>query len=362
MKQFRKIGILTSGGDAPGMNAFVRAAARTALANGVEVCGIMEGYSGLIHGNVKNITPTDVCHIIARSGTILYTDRCDDFRSVEGRKKAMEMCGKLGIDGLIVCGGDGTFKGATKFVREGGIPTIGVPGTIDADIASTDYTIGFDTAMNTVIDMVDRLRDTCESHARCNVVEVMGRHAGHIAVRSAIAVGASAVAIPEIEFDEEHALKTIINQRNAGQRGIIVIVSEGVQGYAQKLTDIITEKTGVKARYACLAHVQRGGSPTLEDRLAASEMGVAAVEKLLAGKNDVVICRRNGVISDMDITHALILDDLYKGKARIEDIETLTPEELKDMKRRCADIKKSLTEYYRIANLIRACPDNPEKA
>lgn len=353
MKKFRKIGILTSGGDAPGMNPFIRAAARTALANGIEVCGVLEGYSGLISGKFKKISsPTDVSNIIAQSGTILYSDRCPEFVTPEGRKKAIDMCRKNEIDGIIACGGDGTFKGATCLSAEG-IPTVGVPGTIDADITSTDYTIGFDTAMNTVIDMVDRLRDTCESHARCNVVEVMGRGAGHIAVRSGIAVGASAVAIPEIPFDEDHAIETIKKQRAMGKRGIIVIVSEGIAGYAEKLAKTIQEKTGITTRYACLAHVQRGGSPTLEDRLIASEMGVAAVESLIAGRSDVVICKNDGKICEIDIGKALTLDRLFKGTATPEEIAAIPAEDRAWMDKRCETLRNRMAEYYRIANLIK---------
>lgn len=353
MKKFRKIGILTSGGDAPGMNAFIRAASRTALANGIEVCGILEGYSGLISGKIKNISsPTDVSNIITQSGTVLYSDRCPEFKTPEGGKKAIETCRKFEIDGVIACGGDGTFMGATKLSAEG-IPTVGVPGTIDADITSTDYTIGFDTAMNTVIDMVDRLRDTCESHARCNVVEVMGRGAGHIAIRTGIAVGASAVAIPEIPFDEDHAIETIKKQRAMGKRGIIVIVSEGLPGYAEKLAHTIEEKTGIITRYACLAHVQRGGTPTLEDRLIASEMGVAAVESLMAGKSDVVICKNAGEICEIDISKALTLDRLFKGKATPEEIAAIDPSDRAWMDKRCETLKTRMAEYYRIANLIK---------
>ncbi|MGN1096158.1 MAG: ATP-dependent 6-phosphofructokinase [Eubacteriales bacterium] len=353
MANFRKIGILTSGGDAPGMNAFIRAAARTALANGIEVCGIMEGYAGLIEGNLKKISkPTDVSNIIAASGTVLYTARSKEFMTPEGLKKAVDVCHQNNIDGIIACGGDGTFRGAVTLTKSG-IPTIGVPGTIDDDITSTDYTIGFDTAMNTVIDMVDRLRDTCESHARINVVEVMGRGAGHIALRTGIAVGASAVAIPEIPFDEDAAIETIKKQRAMGKRGIIVIVSEGLPGYAEKLAKTIEEKTGIGTRYACLAHVQRGGSPTLEDRLIASQMGVASVESLIAGKSNIVICYNDGEICEKDMVKASTLDRIYKGKATPEEIAALPAEDSEWMEARCAKLKARMKEYYRIANLIK---------
>ena len=347
------IGVLTSGGDAPGMNAFIRAAARTALAKGIEAYGVMEGYAGLLAGNFKKISsPTDVSNIISKSGTVLYSARCKEFEQLEYQKKAAQICRDNEIDGMIVCGGDGTFMGATKLSAQG-IPTVGVPGTIDADITSTDYTIGFDTAMNTVLEMVDKLRDTCESHARCNVVEVMGRNAGHIALRTGIAVGASAVAIPEIPFDEAGAIENIKKQRAMGKRGIIVIVSEGLPNYAEKLASTIEKETGIITRFCRLAHVQRGGSPSLEDRLTASEMGVAATESLIAGKSDVVICKNDGKICDIDIMKALTLDKLYKGKLSKEEIDVISAEDRVWMDARCKELRSRIEEYYRIANLIK---------
>ena len=305
MKQFRRIGILTSGGDAPGMNAAYRAAARAALARGVEVYGIYEGYKGLINDNMVLVkSPSDVSNIITKGGTVLYTDRCLEFKTEEGMAKAIAVCEKNHIDGIIAIGGDGTFRGATDLSKRG-IPTIGIPGTIDNDITSTDYTIGFDTAMNTVIDMVDRLRDTCESHARCDVVEVMGRWAGHIALRTAIATGATAVAVAEIPFDEDKAIEDIKRARAGGKRAFIVIVSEGLPGYAEQLAKTIQDKTGVETKFARLAHVQRGGSPTLMDRLVASEMGVYAVDQLLAGHSDLVVCKVDDKICCTDIKYAL---------------------------------------------------------
>lgn len=353
MTKFRKIGILTSGGDAPGMNAVIRAAARTALANGIEVYGVMEGYAGLLEGKFKKISsPTDVSNIIDRAGTALYTARCKEFVDIEYQKKAAQICRDNNIDGMIVCGGDGTFMGATKLSAQG-IPTVGVPGTIDGDVTSTDYTIGFDTAMNTVVEMVDRLRDTCESHERCLVVEVMGRDAGHIAVRTGIAVGASAVAIPEIPFDEAAAIEGIKKQHANGKRTFIVIVSEGLAGYAEKLAEKIEKETAITSRYCCLGHVQRGGTPTLEDRLIASEMGVAAVEKLLEGKSDIVICKNDGKICDVDIMKALTLDKLYKGKLTNDEIAAIPAEDRVWMDARCETLKNRMAEYYRIANLIK---------
>ncbi|MBQ3095392.1 MAG: ATP-dependent 6-phosphofructokinase, partial [Clostridia bacterium] len=281
-KKFTKIGVLTSGGDAPGMNAAVRAVTRAALARGVEVVGIKGGYRGLIYDEMIEMNARTVSNIIDRSGTFLYSDRCDEFKTEEGMQKAIATCKKHGIDGIVAIGGDGTFRGATDLsVR--GIPTIGIPGTIDNDITATENSIGFDTAMNTVIQMVDRLRDTCESHARCNVVEVMGRDAGYIALEAGIAVGASSVVVKEIPFNEEEAIEKIKLSKEQGKRNFIILVAEGVAGYAEKLTETIEKTTGIPSRFARLGHVVRGGSPSLRDRLIAAKMGVKAVEMLLEG-------------------------------------------------------------------------------
>ena len=353
MKKIRKIAIRTSGGDAPGMNSFIRAAARTAIANGIQVVGIEEGYAGLLAGKFRDLSnPTSVSNILTEAGTVLYSARCEEFKDPKYQELAAYICRSNNIDGMIVCGGDGTFMGATKLSALG-IPTVAVPGTIDADVTSTDYTIGFDTAMNTVVEMADSLRATSESHARCNVVEVMGRNAGHIAVRTGIAVGASAVAIPEVPFDEEEAIEKIKTQRLNGKRGIIVIVSEGLPGYAEKLSKKIEEETGITTRFCVLAHVQRGGCPTLEDRLTASEMGAAAVERLIEGKSNIVICKNDGRICDVDIMKALTLDKLYKGKLTEEEIAAIPAEDKAWMDERCAILKARTEEYYRLANLIR---------
>lgn len=353
MKKFRRIGILTSGGDAPGMNAAIRAIARTALAHGVEVIAFKEGYKGMIEDNVIEITcPTQLCNIITKSGTFLYTARCDEFKTEEGMAAAIATCKKHDIDGVIAIGGDGTFRGATDLSLRG-IPTIGIPGTIDNDVTSSDVTIGFDTAMNTVIEMVDRLRDTCESHARCDVVEVMGRWAGHIALRTGIATGASAIAIAEVPFDEEKAIQDIIKQKEAGKRGFIVIVSEGLPGYAEKLTQTIEARTGIETKFARLAHVQRGGTPTLEDRLLASEMGVAAVEKLFEGESDVVIGKRDGAIVVTNIKKALTVDRMFKKKITAEEIAALTPEDKAWMEARCAKVQADMERLYHIANEVK---------
>ncbi|MBQ9747364.1 MAG: ATP-dependent 6-phosphofructokinase [Clostridia bacterium] len=352
MATFRKIGILTSGGDAPGMNAAIRAVARAALSRGIEVYAIREGYKGLIEDDMKLYSsPRDVSNIINLSGTVLYTARCDEFKYPEGMAKALETCREREIDGIIAIGGDGTFRGATDLSAHG-IPTIGIPGTIDNDVTSTDVTIGFDTAMNTAMNMIDHLRDTCESHARCNVVEVMGRWAGHIALRTGIASGATIVAIPEIPFDEDAAIAKIIKQKNEGKRSFIVVVSEGLVGYAEKLAKTIQEKTGVETKFARLAHIQRGGKPTLQDRLLASEMGAAAVHYLLEGMSDIVIRKVDGKIGYINIKKALTVDRMFKGKLTDEERAALSPEDKVWMETRCNAVLGDMKRLYAIANEI----------
>ncbi len=314
MKKFKTIGVLTSGGDAPGMNAAVRAVVRTAISNGVEVVGIYRGYSGLISGDIRPLGIRDVSNIINKGGTMLYSDRCPEFKTERGMGKAVKTCREYGIDGIVAIGGDGTFRGATDLTAHG-IPCVGIPGTIDNDISSTDATIGFDTAMNTVIELVDKLRDTCESHARCNVVEVMGRGAGDIALSAGIASGATAAVIPEIPVDDEEICNKISASRRQGKRNFMILVSEGVgSDYAPKLAEKIERNTGVDTKFARLAHVVRGGNPNLRDRVMASEMGVFAVNELLAGHSNLVVCVRNGELVATDINYALRLDQYYKGK------------------------------------------------
>ena len=352
MKQFRKIGVLTSGGDAPGMNAAIRAVVRTAIANGIEVVGINKGYSGLIKGDVRPLTLRDVSNIINKGGTILYTDRCPEMLTEEGKQKAIATCKKLGIEGLVTIGGDGTFQGATELSIRG-IPCVGIPGTIDNDVSSTDNTIGYDTAMNTVVDIVDKLRDTCESHARCNVVEVMGRGAGDIALNTAIASGATAVAIPEFDFDEEALFAKMINSRALGKRNFIIIISEGLGAdYAPALATRIQERTGIETKFARLAHVVRGGNPTLRDRVLANNMGIYAVDKLLEGKSNIVICERNGVICESDINYALNLDRMYKGKLKPGDLDEYTPETIEEMKHACEERRSEMQFLYDIQQKV----------
>ena len=352
MSEIKRIGVLTSGGDAPGMNAAVRAVVRTAITRGVEVMAIYRGYSGLIEGDIKPMQVRDVSNVINKGGTILYSDRCPEFKYPEVRAKGIENCRKLGIEGIICIGGDGTFQGATKLTAEG-IPCIGIPATIDNDITSTDNTIGFDTAMNTVIELVDKLRDTCESHARCNVVEVMGRGAGDIALNTAIALGATAVVVPEFPHDDNSICKKIKKARELGKRSFIVIVSEGVGAdYAPALAKKIQNDTGVETKFARLAHIVRGGNPTLKDRVLASTMGVYAVEELLRGKSNKVICERNSDICAVDINYSYIIDRMYKNKLAEGDLDAFTPEEIQRMKDEIEEKKSELLALYTTENKI----------
>lgn len=357
MKKFRRIGVLTSGGDAPGMNAAIRAITRKALEQGVEVMGIIGGYSGLINENIIPLTTGAVSNIITHGGTILYSNRCKEFKTEEGMQKAVATCKKFNIDAVVAIGGDGTFRGATDLTLHG-IPAIGVTGTIDNDITATDYTVGFDTAMNTVLESVDKLRDTCESHARCDVVEVMGRDCGQIALMTGIASGAVAVCIPEIPFDEDEAIEKIKSAKAAGKRGMIVVVSEGVFAddgngnqvpYGEILRSKIEEQTGVETKFARLAHVVRGGSPTLRDRLTATKMGVVAVELLLAGKSNRVVIEEDGEITDLDILFALTTDRMYKKKLKDGDLDKFSEAEIDEMKAICDKRTKEISTLYKMA-------------
>ena len=352
MSKFKRIGVLTSGGDAPGMNAAIRAVARTALARGVEVMAIYRGYSGLIDGDIKSLELRDVSNIINKGGTMLYSDRCPEFKTEEGMQKAVSTCHRFGIDGIVAIGGDGTFRGATELTAHG-IPCIGIPGTIDNDITSTDSTIGFDTAMNTVTELIDKLRDTCESHARCNVVEVMGRGAGDIALCTGIASGATQVVIPEFPHDDNSICKKIRKGRDIGKRNFIVVVSEGVgREYAPALAKKIEAETGVETKFARLAHIVRGGNPTLRDRVLASRMGVAAVEELLRGNSNLVICERDSKIVSTEIRYALALDKMYKGTLTDEERARLTDEEIESMKAEIARKEAAMLELYTVENKI----------
>jgi 6-phosphofructokinase 1 len=335
MEKIKRIGILTSGGDAPGMNAAIRAVTRSALAHGVEVVGIYRGYSGLIRKDVKMLSLRDVSNMMNHGGTVLYSDRCPEFKTEEGMQKAIASCRELGVEGIIAIGGDGTFRGASDLTVRG-IPCIGLPGTIDNDITSTERTIGFDTAMNTTLELIDRLRDTCESHARCNVVEVMGRNAGDIAAYTALASGATAVVIPELPFDEEKLIEKIRASRALGKRNFIVVISEGMgSDYAPRLTERIEAETGVESRFARFAHVVRGGVPSVADRVRATRMGAYAVEQLLAGKSNIVICERDSRLVATDIGFAQTVDRMYKGKLADGELDAYSAAEVDEMKAIC---------------------------
>ena len=303
-KEVKTIGVLTSGGDAPGMNAAVRAVVRTALGHGMRVIGIQRGFNGLLNGETYEMNLRSVSEIIHRGGTVLYTARCLEFKTEEGQRKGAEMCEKLGIDALVVIGGDGSFRGA-KALANLGIPCIGIPGTIDNDIACSEYTIGYDTAMNTAVEMVDKLRDTTQSHDRCSVVEVMGHHAGYIALNVGIATGAVAVLLPEIPFDFERDILDRMRQTQVtGKKHFIIIVSEGVID-ANELANQIQAATGVDSRATVLGHIQRGGSPTVRDRVNASLMGYHAIDLLDKGIYNRVVAVSGDKIVDYDVNVAL---------------------------------------------------------
>ena len=312
-KQIRRIGVLTSGGDAPGMNALIRSVVRSASANDISVLGIRRGYSGLINGDIIEMGARSVDGIIRKGGTMLYTARCKEMLTEEGLQKAADTCRYLGIDGLICCGGDGTFRGAQALSRKG-VPCIGVPGTIDNDIGCSDYTIGFDTACNTAIECIDKLRDTMQSHERCSVVEVMGRRAGHLALQVGCAVGATAICLPErqLDFDTEIVERMRIG-RIKGRNHHIIIVAEGY-GSAQDVADQIHEATGIDTRVTILGHIQRGGSPSAMDRVMATRMGYAAVRALMEGKTNRVVVSDNSIVTDIDIEEGLAQSkDLNQG-------------------------------------------------
>lgn len=300
----KSIAVLTSGGDAPGMNPAVRAVVRTACQRGIKVYGVDRGYTGLINGDIHEMNLRSVSDIITRGGTILYSARCPEFKTEEGLQKAVATCKKFGIDGMVIIGGDGSFRGARDLSLRG-IPCIGLPGTIDNDISCTDYTIGYDTCLNTIVQMVDRIRDTSESHDRCTVVEVMGRGAGYLALEAGIAVGATSIIVPEVEYDiERDVIARIREFQKTGKKHFIVIVAEGVGGTAE-IAKKIEAETGVESRATILGHVQRGGSPTARDRIMASQMGSRAVDLLTQGIGNRVVGIRDNKIVDFDIFEAL---------------------------------------------------------
>ncbi|HIU74450.1 MAG TPA: 6-phosphofructokinase [Candidatus Pelethocola excrementipullorum] len=302
----KTIGVLTSGGDAPGMNAAIRAAVRRGLQKGVHMKGILKGYDGLMNEEIIDLSARDVSDTIERGGTILYTARCAEMRTEEGQKKAAETCRKNGIDGLVVIGGDGSFAGAQKLANLG-INTVGVPGTIDLDIACTEYTIGFDTAVNTAMEAIDKVRDTSTSHERCSIIEVMGRNAGYIALWCGIANGAEDILLPEkYDYDEQKIIENIIENRRKGKKHHIIINAEGI-GHSTSMARRIEAATGIETRATILGHMQRGGSPTCKDRVYASIMGAYAVDLLLSGKTRRVVGYKNGEYVDFDVNEALAM-------------------------------------------------------
>ena len=311
----KKIAILTSGGDAPGMNAAIRAVTRTALDKGLEVMGVQRGYAGLINGEFFPMTRTSVSDIIQRGGTILRTARCTEFKQEEVRERAAKILKAYGIDALVVIGGDGSFTGA-KLLSKLGVKTVGLPGTIDNDLAYTDYTIGFDTTLNTVLDAINKIRDTSTSHERVSIVEVMGRHCGDIALYTGLAGGAEAIIVPELGFDKDELCRTIMEGKRNGKMHNLVMLAEGIGG-AFELAKEVEDVTGIETRATVLGHIQRGGSPSAFDRVLASRMGARAVEVLLEGKTSRVIGIRNNEIVDDDIDEALAVErkfnnELYK--------------------------------------------------
>ena len=303
-KEVKTIGVLTSGGDAPGMNAAIRAVVRTAINKGMKVKGIMRGYAGLLQEEIVDMDGTSVADTIGRGGTILYTARCPEFMTEEGQKRGAEICRKHNIDGLVVIGGDGSYRGAGKLSALG-INTVGLPGTIDLDIACTDYTIGFDTAINTAMEAIDKVRDTSTSHERCSIIEVMGRHAGYIALWCGIANGAEDILLPErYDGNEQMLINRIIDNRKRGTRHHIIINAEGI-GHSASMAKRIEAATGIETRATILGYMQRGGAPTCKDRVYASIMGAKAVELLEEGKTNRVVAYKHGEFLDFDIQEAL---------------------------------------------------------
>ena len=302
-----RVGLLTSGGDAPGMNAAIRAVVRVGISKGVEIIGIKRGYAGLLAEEMEEMKVYDVCECIQRGGTILQTARCPEFMTEEGQDRAAKICKKHGIDAVIVIGGDGSFRGAQQLARRG-INVVGIPGTIDLDIPCTDYTIGFDTAINTAMDAIDKVRDTSTSHERCSIIEVMGRSAGYIALYCGIANGAEDILLPEFfDGNEQAIIKNIISNRKKGKQHHIIVNAEGI-GHSNQLAKTIEAATGIETRATILGYLQRGGSPTCTDRVRASIMGAMAIDVLLEGKKSRIIAYQGGNYVDLDIEEALAME------------------------------------------------------
>lgn len=307
-KKIKTIGVLTSGGDAPGMNAAIRAVVRTGSYYGLKVMGVKRGYNGLINGDMIEMQARSVSETLQKGGTILQTARCLEFKDEEGVRKGAEIAKVFGLDGLIVIGGDGSFRGARDLSRIG-LPTIAMPGTIDNDIDCSEYTIGYDTCLNTVVEAVDKIRDTSSSHDRCSVIEVMGRDAGYIAINAGIACGAEVILVPEREYSfDEDVLRPILEGKARGRRQSIVIVAEGVNNLnVIEMAKEIEQKTGIESRATILGHIQRGGSPTARDRVIASQMGAKCVELLLEGKSNRIVCLQGNQVTDVDIEDGLAM-------------------------------------------------------
>lgn len=324
MEPIRRIGVLTSGGDASGMNAAVRAVVRSALDKGLEVYGISRGYEGLIHGDITKMELRSVSEILHRGGTVLYSARCPEFMTEEGVKRGVNTCKQFGLQGIVVIGGDGSFRGA-RSLSHMGIPCVGIPATIDNDISCSDYTIGVDTALNTIIDCVDKIRDTSHSHDRCSLIEVMGRHCGYLALHAGVATGACSILVPELPLDlETQVIEPMQKMRRNGKKHFIIIAAEGIdyEGGVAQLAKDIEEQTGVVTRPSVLGYVQRGGSPSAKDRVVATQMGVYAVDLLAAGIGNRVVVRKSGQILDYDIGEALEMtkpfdEELYDLTGRI---------------------------------------------
>jgi len=314
-KKVTKIGVLTSGGDSPGMNAAVRAVVRTGIYNGLEVFGVMRGYTGMVENDIIPMHSRSVANIIQRGGTILKTARCKEFLQKEGRQKAYNNLKALGIDGLVIIGGDGSFRGADIFSREFDIPCIGIPGTIDKDIAGTDFTIGFDTAVNTAVESIDKIRDTADAHDRLFIIEVMGRDAGYIALHSGIATGAEHILIPERKTDMEELITSLQEKERRKKLVNMVVVAEGDEyGGGNEVAKLVKERVPqLDTRVCILGHIQRGGSPTCLDRLIASRMGYSAVECLMEGRHNVMV----GIVNNrMQYT---LLEKAVKSKQKISE-------------------------------------------
>ena len=314
----KRIGVLTSGGDAPGMNAAIRAVVRSAIYRGIDCVGIRRGFNGLINGDFVRLDENSVNHIINRGGTMLYTARSEEFRTLDGQQRAAATCKLLGLDGIVGVGGDGTFRGLQEFSKQG-ISVVGVPATIDNDIVCTDYTLGFDTAANTAVECMDKLRDTMQSHERCSVVEVMGHRSGYLALYVGVAIGATAVLVPERPYDfEKHVAEKIRRARISGKTNFMIVVAEGAAS-GMAVGEQIKKELGLDPRVTILGHIQRGGSPTAKDRVTATRMGYEAVQLLAEGKTNRIVCASGDQIVNVDIDEGLAMT------------KTLNPEEFEVM-------------------------------